>query len=360
MKIVRASVISAVISLVGLGAWCETARAQATAPPPVAIEPPLVDFGKVSPGSQHAAKFSIRNLGAQPITIKSVVPSCKCTGVNALAGSVIAPGASVELLATLDVPRTPGEKEAKVFLTFENGPAPMMAVLKAVASLPINATPAFVDALKQVSSGTIAVASEDGKPFRIVSAGGTAPQFVSFDPAKESPKASYTIKWTAPTTPCESMPLWWIIETDRADCPLIPLRIRHKCTGSRADPTKSIRYWFVPEPLGVAGRVVQGESVVVPITIEHYNPQGKGAVVRPDWSTIKGVRSVSPEMVASLESTRLGGREVGNKDEVALLVRVAPAAGVKGIVYGFIEIETATGCGVVAISMQVVPAESAK
>lgn len=88
---------------------------QTTPPAPVSIEPPMVNFGKVKPGSKLPAKFVIRNLGLQPLTIKSVVPSCKCTDVNILAGTVIAPNASVELLATLDVPGTPGEKDAKVF-----------------------------------------------------------------------------------------------------------------------------------------------------------------------------------------------------------------------------------------------------
>lgn len=314
---------------------------------PVVIEPASIDFGKVPPGSKHPAKFSIRNVSAMPLTIKSVVPSCKCTDVNVLAGSVIVAGAAVELLATLDVPGTPGEKEAKVFITFEGYPAPVMAMLKADASLAVRSTPAYIDALKKVTSGTLSVAAADGKPFRIVTAGGVAPVFVDFDTAKDEPRSSYTLRWTASTATCEEMPLWWVVETDRVDCPLVPLRVRHECTGSRADPTKATRYWFIPEPLGVAGRVAVGQSVVLPITIEHYNAAGRGAVVRPEWSQVLAVRSLSPQLVASLEGVR-----PGNKEDVAVLVRVAPAEGVSGIVYGLIEIETTTGRGSVAVSMQ--------
>ncbi len=321
---------------------------------PILIDPPSIDFGRVQPGSKHPAKFAVRNIGSQPLTIKSVVPSCKCTDINALAGTVIAPGGSVELLATLDVPGTPGEKEAKVFLTFEGYGAPVMAMLKADATLLVRATPAYIDALKKgVTEGTLAVTATDGKPFRIVSAGGVAPVFEGFDSSMDAPRASYTLRWTASTAPCESMPLWWVIETDRIDCPLVPLRVRHECTGSRADPTKAVRYWFVPEPLGVAGRVAQGQSTLIPITIEHYNPAGRGAVVRPDWSKVIAVRSLSPQLSASLEGVR-----AGNKDDLAVMVRVAPVADVTGIVYGFIEIETATGRGAVAIAMQVAPSSS--
>lgn len=320
---------------------------QTSPPAPVSIDPPVVDFGKVPPGSKLPAKFAIRNLGSKPITIKSVIPSCKCTGVNALAGSVIAPGASVELLATLEVPGTPGEKEAKVFLTFEGFGAPRMAVIKADASLPIRASPAYIDSLKSVVEGTIQVTSEDGKPFSILSAGGATPMFVGFDLAKDAPSAQYTLRWRVPNTPCELMPLWWIVETDRANCPLVAMRIRNECTGSAADPTKAARYWFFPEALGVAGRLCAGESTVVPIVIEHYNPRGKGAIVRPDWAEVKAVRSLSPQLTATLDGIRPGG-----KDDLAVLIRVSPTAGVNGVIYGMVEIETATGKGVCAISMQ--------
>jgi hypothetical protein len=320
---------------------------QTTPLAPVSIEPPIVNFGKVKPGSKLPAKFVIHNLGSQPLTIKSVVPSCKCTDVNILAGTVIAPNASVELLATLDVPGTPGEKDAKVFLTFEGYGAPQMAMLKADASLPIRVTPAYIDALKSVVEGTIVVASDDGEPFQILSAGGITPRFVGFDPAKDAPKDSYTLRWTVPNTSCETMPLWWIVETDRADCPLVAMRIRHECTGSKADPTKVDRYWFIPEPLAVAGRLGTGESIVVPMVIEHYNPKERGKIIRPEWSQVKSVRSLSPQITATLEGLR-----PGNKDDVAVLIRIAPVAGVTGILYAPVEIETATGKGVFAVSMQ--------
>lgn len=351
----RTSFLSLMALLIACGVVCTAVAAtpvpqtaeQTTPPAPVSIEPPLVDFGKVAPGSKLPAKFVIRNMGGQPLTIKSVVPSCKCTGVNILAGTVIAPGASVDLLVTLDVPGTPGEKDAKVFLTFEGYGAPRMALLKADASLPIRVTPAYIDALKAVVEGVLRVASDDGKPFRILSAGGRDPVFVGFDSANGAPQASYTLHWTVPNTSCESMPLWWIVETDRTDCPLVALRIRHECTGSKADPTKADRYWFFPEPLAVAGRLDAGESVVISMIIEHYNPKARGAIVRPEWSQVKGVRSLSPQMTATLEGVR-----PGNKEDAAVLIRVAPVAGVAGILYALVEIETATGKGVFAVSMQ--------
>ncbi|MFM7481109.1 MAG: DUF1573 domain-containing protein [Planctomycetota bacterium] len=322
---------------------------QVMPPAPVAVEPPQIDFGKVKPGSKLPGKFMLRNMAPSAVTVKSVTPSCKCTDVSLALGTVIPAGGSVEVAATLAVPTTPGEKDAKVFIVFEGFGAPTMAMLKADATLPIRATPAFVDALKGTMTGVVQVSSEDQQPFRVLSAGGVAPTFVNFNAASDAPRSTYVLRWNFPNVPCEQMPLWWVVETDRPDCPLIPLRFRHECTGMRADPGKEARFWFIPEPLLLANRVALGSSVVVPVVIEHYNPKAKGAVVRADWSEVKSVRSLSPNLVATLEGTKAGA-----KDDVEVQVRLAPAPSARGAIYAPIEITTATGSAVVAVSMQVV------
>ncbi|NBX37252.1 MAG: DUF1573 domain-containing protein [Planctomycetes bacterium] len=324
---------------------------QVVPPAPVAVEPPQINFGKVKPGSKLPGKFVLRNLAPSAVTVKSVTPSCKCTDVSLAAGTVIPVGGSVDVAATLAVPTTPGEKDAKVFITFEGFGAPTMAMLKADATLPIRASPAFVDALKGTVSGVVQVSSEDQQPFRVLSAGGVAPSFVNFDPASDAPRSTYILRWSFPNVACDEMPLWWVVETDRADCPLIPLRFRHECTGVRADPGKEARFWFIPEPLLLANRVAIGSSVVVPVVIEHYNPKAKGAIVRSEWSQVKSVRSLSPDLVATLE-----GSKAGTKDDVELQVRLAPAPAARGVIYAPIEITTATGSAVVAVSMQVAEA----
>lgn len=353
MRFLRQSFLcAAVVSALAAG-WAEAQSQQQVVPPaPVAVEPPQINFGKVKPGSKLPGKFTLRNLAPNAVTVKAVTPSCKCTDVSLAPGTVIPVGGSVEVAATLAVPTTPGEKDAKVFITFEGFGAPTMAMLKADATLPIRATPAFVDALKGTMTGLVQLSSEDQQPFRVLSAGGVAPSFVDFNAASDAPRSTYVLRWNFPNAPCEKMPLWWVVETDRADCPLIPLRFRHECTGVRADPGKEARFWFIPEPLLLANRVALGSSVVVPVVIEHYNPKGKGAVVRSDWSQVKSVRSLSPDLVATLEGTK-----AGTKDDVEVQVRVAPAPTARGAIYAPIEITTATGSAVVAVSMQV--AESA-
>lgn len=329
--------------------WTGAQSQQQVVPPaPVAVEPPQIDFGKVKPGSKMPGTFRLRNLAPSAVTVKAVTPSCKCTDISLAPGTVIPVGGSVEVAATLAVPTTPGEKDAKVFITFEGFGAPTMAMLKADATLPIRATPSFVDALKGTMTGVVQVSSEDQQPFRVLSAGGVAPIFVNFDATSDAPQSTYILRWNFPNAPCEKMPLWWVVETDRPDCPLIPLRFRHECTGMRADPGKEARFWFIPEPLLLANRVALGSSVVIPVVIEHYNPKAKGAVMRADWSQVKSVQSLSPDLVATLEGTK-----PGTKSDVEVQVRVAPAPSARGAIYAPIEITTATGSAVVAVSMQV-------
>src|SRR5262245_3646756 len=85
---------------------------------PVSVTPPEVDFGVVAPGTKHRATFTLRNLGNQPLTIERAAPSCKCTDITPMDGKTIPPGGTLEFSATLQVPKTPGDKDAKVMITF--------------------------------------------------------------------------------------------------------------------------------------------------------------------------------------------------------------------------------------------------
>lgn len=321
-------------------------------PPPATVEPAERDFGVVPPGSTQRASFSIRNVGQAALRVAQVTPSCKCTNINLPVGSSIQPGATLEFTASLAVPKNPGEKDAKVFVVFEGFQAPLIAKMKADARLPVFATPSYVDALKGVSTGEITVSSRDGAPFRILSAGGAAPVFVS--PPTPEPQSTYTLRWSMAAPPAgQILPLWWVVETDRADAPLIALRVRHETTGVRADPTKDARFWFFPEPLVVAGDVPAGQAVELEVEIEHINTKGRGKVERPDWGQVTAVRSLSPLATASLVSVRPAGP---TEAEVRFSFTPSPEAAGKGALLLSVEVETATGKGNFPVAVRCLPA----
>ncbi|MCH8835857.1 MAG: hypothetical protein IH925_07905, partial [Proteobacteria bacterium] len=70
---------------------------------------------------------------------------------------------------------------------------------------------------------------------QIVSIDGRPPVFADgFDPASGVPRSAYTVRWHVPPRSiddCAGARLWWVVETDHPDCPILPLRIRHECTG---------------------------------------------------------------------------------------------------------------------------------
>ena len=338
--------------------WASVAQAPSpggSAPAPAAqaavvVEPPVIDFGRVAPGSRHPARFMVRNVSSAPVTVARAMPSCKCTDLSDIVGRTIAPGAAIELTATLAVPGSPGQKDAEVLIALQGIPGVGRARMQADVTMPVRVEPAYVDALKGVQEGEIRVSSVDGAPFRVTAAGGRAPAFVGFDPAVDAPRAEYRLRWRMQELGSPALPQWWVIDTDRADCPQVPLRIRHETTGARFDPARTTRFWFVPESIVLAGRVRPGTPVELRTTIEHLNPAAQGRVTNPAWSQVRGVTVPGGEGTAELVSATPRGDSF-----VDLVFRFAAAPGRQGPMYVPVMIETATGRGPVFVAATVVP-----
>lgn len=315
---------------------------------PVAIDPPLVDFGVVAPGSKHPATFTIRNMGSVPIKVAKALPSCKCTDITPIDGQVIQPGGSLQVSAALSVPRSPGEKEAKVMISFEGYQGMHEAKMKGDVTLPVKVAPAYLDALKGNLAGTLQLSSVDGKPFRVLSAGGKPPVLAagSSDAAAPAHQLSWNLAGVAP----EAMQQWWLIETDREDCPIIPVRVRHDATGARFDMARMQRFWFPPESVIVAGRVKAGSPVEIATTIEHLNPAAQGRVTEPEWGKVIGATVPGGEGTAEVVSATKRG-----EDFVDVVLRFTPRADLRGVQYVPVHIQTATGSGPVFVAAVVVP-----
>ena len=316
---------------------------------PLVIDPPLRDFGVVAPGSRHPTTFVLRNAGSAPLTIARAQPSCKCTDVTLIDGKTLAPGESVELGATLAVPDSPGLKDAKVMISVNGFPGVVVAAMQADVTFPVRVDPAYVDALKGVSSGVVTLRSVDGTPFRVLSAGGRPPRIQGFDAVTDSPRNEYRLEWSAADLG-SPLPQWWVIDTDRADCPQLPLRIRHESTGSRFDPGRLTRFWFAPESIVLAGRVKAGGTATLRTSIEHLNPSAQGRVTNPEWSAVRGLRVPGGEGTAELVSAQPRGG-----DFVDIAFRFTPASGRSGPMYVPVEITTGSGSGLVYVAVTVEP-----
>ena len=316
-------------------AQAPAATPAAAAPSPVMLEPSEFDLGRIPPGSSQVRTFTLRNTGSTPVKIVSAFPSCKCTTLTDLAGKEIPAGGAIELKASLDAPRTPGTKDAKVFVNLEGGSRPLVAKLHGEVTLPVQPSPPFVDALKGNRTGTIEFASTDGKPFRVLAVDGAAPQFADFDPAKDAPRSHYLVRWDFTMVPDGKFRQWMVVETDRADCALVPIRIRNESTGARFDPDVDRRGSFLPESIVVAGRMKPGESKDLEIELESSAPKGKQQT--PYWDRVLKMQCTAPEAhVQLLDAPRVG-------DRAMVRFRMTLSTKAQGYAYVPVTIETGTG-----------------
>ncbi len=305
---------------------------------PLTVEPGGLDFGVIDPKSTHQALITLRNTGAGPIRIIDAKPDCACTAPENLAGRVIGPGETIPFSATFTAPTETGRKKAKITLIFEYGgktQRPISIPLHGLITMAVRSSPPYIDALKGVTTGQVRLDSVDGRPFRIISADGRPPVFADgFDPESGESRSAYTVRWNVPPRSidnCAGARLWWVVETDNPDCPILPLRIRHECTGGRRDPDRQRRGWSFKEYIANLGAVAGGKTVEVDVEIDNKT-----------LVPILSVQSMSPDARAELVSTqpRSGGFTGG---VTSCRVRFTPRQGYEGMLYALVLFRSGTG-----------------
>lgn len=315
------------------------------------VTPGGFDLGTVAPNSAHEVEMTLTNTGREPITIVMVSSDCKCTVPDAIDGTVIPPGESVPLTATFTTRSAPGPRDAKVVLNYRVGTQRMQRGLITIAgevALTVRSIPAYVDALKGVTSGTVRVNAVDGRPFRIVTANGETPTYADgFDPGRDEPRTAYTLGWNlhypARTEDCTgNEPLWWVVETDHPDCPVLPLRIRNECTGMLTDSAIEQRGWMFYVYMVNAGAVTAGTSVDLDVDVRRLNE-------RPSCG-INAVESLTRDATAEF----LGILEPPGESSTIRL-RFTPRAGTSGLMYAMVDFKSLTGDKAIAVIVRVMP-----
>jgi len=313
------------------------------------VTPGGFDFGTVAPNTVNEVRMRLTNRGSEPIVIISTSSDCKCTVPEDIEGTVIAPGETVPMNAIIDMRAAPGVKESKVLLNFRSGQQAMQHALikfKGEVAMAVRAEPAYVDVLKGVMTGTVRVVSMDDRPFSIISAGGEPPRYGDgFDPARNEPRLAYTLRWKvqypARTDDCGGERLWWVVETDHPDCGVLPLRIRHECTGLLADQNYKQRGWMFHQYMLNAGIVRPGEPVELDIGVR-----------RLDGRTTCGINaaeSLTPAVTAEF----LGLLEPPGEESTVRL-RFTVTQGTTGLLYAMVSIKSSTGDVAIAVLARVV------
>jgi hypothetical protein len=67
----------------------EVAGGQADAPPPITLDPPILDFGIVPPSVTKEGVVKLINTGTRELEVLAVEPDCKCTTLEDVSGQKI-------------------------------------------------------------------------------------------------------------------------------------------------------------------------------------------------------------------------------------------------------------------------------
>ncbi len=276
-----------------------------------------MDLGYILPNQKVNTIIQVRNIGAEPLKITIVKPSCTCTTLDDLAGTVIPPGESVSLTAQLKARPKPSPMGSSVTFSFEGYAESSKVSISAQVARPVRTIPQFFNLATGELSGQVVVESIDGRPFTILAANRQPPKYIGFDPATDEPRKTYVLEWNVSQDTQQTMPDWWIIETDHPDCPVVDVWVRHK--------------WYMPE--AAAGRRWRLETEHVVIDGINAGESGEFTVeitkLRRD--DIYLVQSLSNEFDAKLVSIERNG------NDAEATVRITPAAGHHGLLYGTIQ-----------------------
>lgn len=212
---------------------------------PIVVLPGTVMLGFIEPRSSVTREVPLRNTSDSPVRILKAVPSCTCTTLD-VTGKVIPPMGELLIPITMKVSGATGIKTANVQFVFEGVPSVLTVAMQGEVSYPVRALQLdpktdtrapYIDAFTDASKvkGVIEVISADGKPFSVTAVQGAPPKFVGFDPASDQPRSSYAVEYDLSGIECAKMPPYLVVSTDRADAPVIDMRVRHACT--KIDPT---------------------------------------------------------------------------------------------------------------------------
>ncbi len=293
--------------------------------PPLEVVPPVLDFGFIAPNEDAKGSVQLHNRGTEPMLILAAEPSCKCTTLSDLGGTIIEPGGMVEMEAMLEGAPNTGPKTASIKVLVDGYAVVKTIDLKAEIALPIRAVPSLINAVRgQNRQGRLVIQSNDGRPFSICSLHGQEPRFLGFNPDTDAPTAQYVLLYDLDRI-AEPFPRYLVIETDQEDVPVVDVYLRHESTLPKINQNLKMKggYRF---PLG---RIPQGGSATIEIPFD--------SLARP----LAAIISTSPQAQARMLSTRTEESEDGILTYA--LVEITPTATHRGVLYLPLEAMTDAG-----------------
>ncbi|MBL8746700.1 MAG: DUF1573 domain-containing protein [Phycisphaerae bacterium] len=239
------------------GPTWQTVEPMKTVPPPVRVEPEVLELGDLLPNTKTPGEFRLTNTGTEPLQIRAAMSTCSCT-VAQLMEQLIEPGKTVVLPITFDSGDLIRSQERDVVIRFSGYSKSATGKVRANTNYGIRAQIDYTPE-DQRRIGVVSLSSVDGEPFRVLSANGVQPEIL--DGEASVPRSHYEVKFDLSGPAADHLPKWFVIETDHHSSPIIDLPVENL----EWEPERTYRPWSLAESrvlLGTMPPLAQREIVV--------------------------------------------------------------------------------------------------
>lgn len=308
-----------------------------TAPPPVRIEPPVIDLGDVPPETKVSTEFRIFNTGSDPLMIEAVMSTCQCTAGEPDSYEIL-PGQSVRVGVTFAAGMYLEDPRRQVIVRLRGYSRSTGVELLANVNYGVR-THVDYDPPDQRRVGAVTLTSTTGEVFDVLSVDGRAPRFVDgFDPERDDPRPRYIVAWDLTAYEADKIPPYYIIETTHPTSPIIDMVVENL----EYEPPRMPRPWMFDKHRVLLGRLEPQTSTDLVFTLAPYTGTGLEAIddfwIEPPLAEVRlmGTQALPTGLKARVRITPLPGtRGVlaarvrfamdGHQDECWVLGRIAPA-----------------------------------
>ncbi|HBS29635.1 MAG TPA: hypothetical protein DEB06_09350 [Phycisphaerales bacterium] len=181
--------------------------------PPLQQVSPALNLGYHKPGELVQGVITIMNAGDKPLTIGKITTSCECTLAD-VSKRELKPGEATDLFVGMNIPGELGQVERGILVAVDGYRDPFVTAVGVEVGFPVRLNGGGRTAGVTGIRGAFKVDSVEGKPFRVFAVNGDEPQFVGYDPAKDSPRTEYQVMYDWADRRGVEVPRWLVVETD--------------------------------------------------------------------------------------------------------------------------------------------------
>ncbi|MCA9309703.1 MAG: DUF1573 domain-containing protein [Phycisphaerales bacterium] len=299
------------------GPTYEVRRPPQSSPPPIEVIPEEVAFGDVMPESHSTMAVTLVNTGPDPLKITDIRTSCNCTTTD-LPTRLLMPNEPVTMQASLAADKFMGKMRRNIVIFCEGYAQPRQIYVTCWVNYGVRTIVRY-EPEGQYRIGEMSLEAVDGEPFTVLAANGERPVFADgFDPARDDPRAAYTLKVDLSGIAESDLPKWYLVETDHRTAPVIDVRVM----GVEQERTR--RPWQVSHERVLLWRLAPGASEDVTLTLQN--------LLGSPLDVIEDISCDNPDVEVEL----LGMMVAAEGTKVRL--RVTPSSDLRGLVQARVSI----------------------